>query len=293
MYLLQQFYRYFIGLRPKQRIKNLVIFIPLLFEGGVLDSHLVMKSVGFFFLFSLFVWITYHFNDYKDKDNDRLHPVKSKRPLVSGKLDISFMLTVSLILCLGILLLLYFLYSPLVLVFTLFYLLNTLVYSLRAKNKVIIDVFFIAIWFVLRIFIAYLILGTDISLWLGLMVFVGSLWFTFLKRYKEVKLWLNTRAVMLSYNASFLQQVVSIMTGLFLMLYVMYTYQFTSPWFVCITFLLLTLCVLKILYSVFFDNNYTDGVEEMIVHDEVFVVALIVFLISLGAQYFIPWILIY
>ena len=98
---------------------------------------------------------------------------------------------------------------------------------------------------------------------------------------------------MLSYNASFLQQVVSIMTGLFLMLYVMYTYQFTSPWFVCITFLLLTLCVLKILYSVFFDNNYTDGVEEMIVHDEVFVVALIVFLISLGAQYFIPWILIY
>lgn len=293
MYFLKQCYRYFLGLRPKQWIKNLVIFIPLLFEGGVLDIHLVMKSVGFFFLFSLLVGITYHFNDYKDKENDRLHPVKSQRPLVSGKLHPTFMLILSGILCIGLLYVLYFFYTPLVLVFTFVYLLNTLLYSVWAKNKVIIDVFFIAIWFVLRICIAYLIIGTDISLRLALMVFVGSLWFTFLKRYKEVKLGLNTREVMLSYNAPFLQQVVSIMTGLFLILYVMYTYQFTSPWFVCVTFLLLSLCVLKIMYSVFFDNNYSDGIEEMIIHDKTFLVALVIVLISLVAQYFIPWLLIY
>ena len=98
---------------------------------------------------------------------------------------------------------------------------------------------------------------------------------------------------MLSYNSEFLKQVVSLMTGVFLMLYIMYTYQFTSPWFVCVTFLILTLCVLKILYSVFFDNNYVDGVEEMIIHDKTIFVSLIVFVISLVAQYFINWVLVY
>ena len=285
----QQIYWYIMWLRPKQRIKNLVLFLPLLFEWLFSDVHKVWGLLLFFLLFSVLVGVTYHFNDYKDREIDKLHPIKSLRPLASGKLSIWYIVGISLFLLVAVILYLFVYYDWIVILVTVLYLVNTTIYSPWSKNKVIVDVFSIALWFVIRVFLSYLILWVDASLWLILMVFIWSLWFTFLKRYQEVRLWIYTREIIRSYNVDFLKQVVSIMTSLFLWMYLMYIKQFTSAWFVCITFFLLVLLVLKILYTILFNNNYSDGIEEIIINDKVVHISMIIFVFALIVEYKSLW----
>ena len=79
----KQLYYFFVSLRPKQRMKNIIIFIPLVFSGMIFNTVAIQESILIFFVFSLFVGSTYIINDYKDKDKDKNHPKKQYRPLVS------------------------------------------------------------------------------------------------------------------------------------------------------------------------------------------------------------------
>lgn len=82
----KQVYYFFLSLRPKQWIKNTIIFIPLIFSKLFLSWEAVEKSFLVFVVFSFFVGSTYIINDYKDRHKDKNHPQKQHRPLVSGKL---------------------------------------------------------------------------------------------------------------------------------------------------------------------------------------------------------------
>jgi 4-hydroxybenzoate polyprenyltransferase len=74
-------------LRPRDWIKNVLVFIPLIFWQGLRDPVMVGKvTLGFVF----FCWLAssgYVFNDWNDRERDRLHPVKGLRPLASGMLS--------------------------------------------------------------------------------------------------------------------------------------------------------------------------------------------------------------
>ena len=71
-------------LRPKHSIKNLLIFLPLIFGLRHLTLQDFRSSVAGFFVFCLVASSIYIINDYKDIEKDRLHPVKKNRPLASG-----------------------------------------------------------------------------------------------------------------------------------------------------------------------------------------------------------------
>ncbi len=70
-------------LRPKDWVKNLTVFGAVIFTGGLQDPVVVIKAVFAFIFFCLLASSGYVFNDWQDRDRDRLHPVKSLRPLAS------------------------------------------------------------------------------------------------------------------------------------------------------------------------------------------------------------------
>ena len=64
--------------RPHQYIKNLFIFMPLFFVGGITQVDLVLKAFVAFVAFSLSASAIYVLNDYQDIEDDRRHPKKEK-----------------------------------------------------------------------------------------------------------------------------------------------------------------------------------------------------------------------
>jgi 4-hydroxybenzoate polyprenyltransferase len=83
-------YLFIISLRPKQWLKNTIIFLPLVFASKLFDFSAIIDTSIIFILFSLFVGTTYILNDLKDIQKDALHPIKSRRPLASGALNHRF-----------------------------------------------------------------------------------------------------------------------------------------------------------------------------------------------------------
>ena len=75
-------------LRPKQWVKNTFVFAPLLFSGLITDSEAIKLAFSIFVIFCLASSATYVLNDFKDIENDKKHPIKSKsRPLATGEVS--------------------------------------------------------------------------------------------------------------------------------------------------------------------------------------------------------------
>ena len=76
-------------MRPHQWIKNILVYVPLVFDRKLTHiPSLIRTSIGFI-LFCLVASAVYIINDITDLEADRNHPVKRKRPLASGDLPIS------------------------------------------------------------------------------------------------------------------------------------------------------------------------------------------------------------
>ena len=74
------------SLRVQQWIKNFFVFAPLIFSQNVFNLPLLVKTMFAFVLFCILSGAAYILNDIQDLEEDKLHPVKSKRPLASGRL---------------------------------------------------------------------------------------------------------------------------------------------------------------------------------------------------------------
>src|SRR3569623_3333519 len=91
------------GLRPKQWIKNLLVYAGLVFslnERWRLFSpemwRYLARSSAAFVLFSLISSTIYLLNDVRDVEKDRRHPVKRNRPVASGALPPRLAVTAAL-----------------------------------------------------------------------------------------------------------------------------------------------------------------------------------------------------
>jgi len=171
----------FFSLRPKQWIKNLLIFLPLIFGKKLLVFPANLKTVIAFCFFSLVSSVVYLVNDIIDIEKDKLHPTKRLRPLASGKVSIkqatitAFVLGIlSVALC--FMLDVYFGYIVVI------YLVFNFVYSKILKDAVIIDVFCISGFFLLRIISGGVVTGVELSHWIIIMAALLALFLGFNKR---------------------------------------------------------------------------------------------------------------
>ena len=75
-------------MRPKHYIKNLLIFLPLIFSGLLLNINNFTKTLLGFLIFCLVASVIYIINDINDREKDRQHAVKKNRPIASGKVSV-------------------------------------------------------------------------------------------------------------------------------------------------------------------------------------------------------------
>lgn len=219
-------------IRIEQWVKNAFIFMPLFFDRHLFEWQYWQPSIMAFLSFCFAASGIYCFNDIYDVEIDRHHPTKCKRPIASGSITIKEAYVYT-IFC-------WFISAVLILVDTyvfgnltplwgiiIIYVLINLAYSTKLKHIPILDVFIIAIGFVLRVFAGGVNAHIDISHWIVLMTFLLALFLAFAKRRDDVVEWVKTgtkhRKGINSYNITFMNQAMTIIASLTMVCYIMYT----------------------------------------------------------------------
>jgi 4-hydroxybenzoate polyprenyltransferase len=215
-----------ISLRPSQWPKNLLVFAGLLFGLRLFDPVAVGRAAGAFAIFCLLSGVVYLINDIADRDSDRQHPHKARRPIASGALPVPTALTAALVLSvIGLagafsLGLRFFVVAA-------SYLALLVLYSGPLKHIVIIDVLTIAIGFVLRAVAGAVAVDVQISHWLLVCTILLALFISLAKRRHELVLLTdgatNHRPILQEYTPYLLDQMIAVVTASTLISYVFYT----------------------------------------------------------------------
>ena len=218
-----------ISMRPKQWIKNVLIFTALVFDEKLLDIQAFLATCAGFVLFSLISSSVYLLNDITDLEADRQHPKKKTRPIASGALKVSTARwAVSVILLITIPLA--YLLSPSFCLILLIYLVLNLSYSRWLKHIIIIDVFVLASFYVIRVVAGLtLIEVTRFSPWLYVVTTLLALYIGLGKRRAELTLLSDGaqshRKVLDGYSLPLLDQYITIISATTVVAYSLYTFS--------------------------------------------------------------------
>lgn len=174
-------------IRVHQWIKNLFVFVPLLFSLHLFELYYFLDALSAFLVFCLASSAIYVINDIVDIEADKAHPIKKNRPLPSGQVTVqSAIIIATLLLILVFWLMMYFNKEFIFLVVG-FVALNVL-YSFWFKNIVLLDIFSIAAGFSIRVLAGAFAIQVPISSWLLLTTMFISLFLGVMKRRSELVL---------------------------------------------------------------------------------------------------------
>ena len=172
-------------MRPKQWVKNGFVLAPLLFTGAFLNVMAIKQALLATLLFCIASSATYIVNDIQDIERDRLHPDKAKsRPLASGALTVREACV--LLVVLYCLLMIGWWFEPKVIGVIIGYLVLNLAYSLALKHQPVIDIFSIALGFVLRVWAGAVALSVPVSGWMFSTTLCLALYLAAVKRGQEL-----------------------------------------------------------------------------------------------------------
>lgn len=215
-------------MRLDQWLKNLFIFLPAFFS-GIIDNLSDFAQLCYTFLaFSLLSSSVYIFNDFFDKEKDKLDPEKKKRPLASGKIKpISAFLGMGLILTLSIILSLIIDPSAKLLMVMAFYLFINIAYTIKLKDIALLDINIIALGFLARILAGGIVVSIIISKWLWITTYLLALLLALGKRRSELKEFISTgikvRKSISGYSLTFINTELVFVSSVLVVSYIMYT----------------------------------------------------------------------
>ncbi len=220
----------FVGLvrsmRPKQWVKNLLVFAALIFSENLFDLTKLLQTFAGFVAFCLVSGAVYIINDIFDRENDRSHPKKRLRPIASGALSLPFAwlgAMVAVILGIGGGFGLDFKFGLLIL----FYFVMQLMYSLFLKKIVVLDVMIVAAGFALRAISGTFIVHVQISPWLFVCAILLALFLALAKRRHELLFLegggISHRSVLGKYSETLLDQMIAVATSATVVTYCLYT----------------------------------------------------------------------
>ena len=278
--------------RPKQWIKNLIVYFALFFtvgESWQLSNteelaRLLLRSTAVFAIFCLITSSIYVVNDILDKDKDRHHLKKKARPIAAEQIDIKLALGFAGILAVVGAISSYVL-SPNSFLMVVGYFLLMILYSVCLKQIVIVDVITISLGFVIRAVTGAIVIDVSVSPWLYVCTGLAALFLGFSKRLNEKKSvgadgYLQ-RETLQEYSVDFLQQLIAISATSSLLAYTLYT--FTSPNLPSNNAMMLTIpfVVYGLLRYLFLvnDSNQGESPEELILKDLPFKISVVAWLL--------------
>lgn len=233
--MVQTLYHLLRAARPRQWLKNAAVFAPLVFSGFFFYQFpeyflRVLATFGTFCLLSSSVYII---NDITDRESDRKHPFKKKRPIASGQLPVSTALGAAV---LFLILAIFFgwLLSPFLLALMATYALLQVAYSVVLKHIAILDVLTIAAGFILRIYAGAVVVNLHMSVWFLLTVISTALFLAVGKRQSERTLMSKVQGHNLGFSTrksleKYSSRLLDIYTGMFAnatwLTYALFAYQ--------------------------------------------------------------------
>ena len=215
----------FHSLRPEQWTKNLIVFAGLIFGLELFNRTAVVRSVLAFAVFCALSGVVYIVNDIMDREADRRHPLKARRPIASGALSPVLAGGVAAALAVVALAAAFALGVPFGAVAS-SYLVLQFAYSGPLKHIVILDVLAIAIGFVLRAAAGAVVIRVPISHWLLVVTILLALFLALSKRRHELLLLADGatghRPILGEYSPYLLDQMISVVTASTLVAYIFY-----------------------------------------------------------------------
>lgn len=218
--------RYIFLVRAHHWVKNFFLFIPAFFSGDILRIEMILLLGQGFLCFCMVSSAVYILNDYRDKEADRKHPIKKNRPIPSGKISGNFALstmTIFMILGFGWA----YLLDPAFFGIAFLYFFINILYSFGLKNFALLDIFLVSLGFVLRVVAGGVLGDIYISQWLIIMVFLLALLLTFAKRRDDLILARKSgvigRKSSKGYTVDYINICLSIISGVIMVSYIMYT----------------------------------------------------------------------
>lgn len=213
-------------LRVDQWAKNLLVFAPLIFALRLASPAAVGRSVLAFLFFCAVSSAGYLLNDIRDRKQDRLHPVKQRRPLAAGVLPMDRVRTVAIVLIIASIAASLML-GPLFAILLATHCLLNVLYTFALKRVVLVDLLAITGGFLLRAIAGAVVINVPASGWFIICTAVIALLVGFGKRRQEMIL-LKERAVMhrpvlARYSRAFLDRAVIGAATLSVICYTLYT----------------------------------------------------------------------
>ena len=213
-------------IRIKQWVKNTFVLAPLLFSFQFTDIPSVLSALYAFLAFSLIASAHYIVNDIQDREKDALHPQKKYRPIASGVISVKKGLVAALLLLYGGGVFIWMLGDIKVAGVIGFYLLINVLYSGKLKNIVLLDVFVIAVGFVLRVYAGAYAIHEPVSSFIFMTTLFLSLFLGFAKRKGELlRHGTASRTVLKKYGKEMLNAYLSVTMALTIMSYALWTME--------------------------------------------------------------------
>ena len=228
-----------ISTRPKQWTKNLLIYLPLLFsvnESWQFSEFsslqlLFIKTTTAYIAFCLVTGAVYIINDLLDINHDKLHPVKSKRPIPAKSIGTGPAIISAIILFISGIIIAYFINIKVLAAF-LFYIGLMISYSKFLKHHLYVDIITISLGFVIRALSGALAVDIPVSNWLLICTGLGALLIAISKRRAELITFKNhttiQRPILAKYQISKIDKIIPALGIITMVAYTVYTVSATN-----------------------------------------------------------------
>jgi len=217
-------------MRPRQWAKNVFLLAAIVFDRQLTNPTAMARTMAGLIIFCLLSSTVYLLNDIADIEADRNHPLKRLRPIASGALPLNAAIFASILL-MAISLPAAYLLSPSFAIIAIIYFLLNLAYSKYLKHVPLIDVMVLAAFYVIRVVAGVSLIQVErFSPWLYVVTTLLALYIGFGKRRGEILLLQevnmdSTRKVLEGYSLSFLDQLITIVSGTTIVSYSLYTFS--------------------------------------------------------------------
>jgi 4-hydroxybenzoate polyprenyltransferase len=281
-------------MRPTHWVKNIFVFAALVFGKklfGPVDEVLLSigSAVGGFLCFCMASSAAYIFNDIIDRENDKSHPEKCKRPIAAGQVSIGQGAFLAGLCVLAALFCSYLLSMSLTVVIAA-YLILSAIYTLLLKDVMILDCIIISVGFCMRAVAGAIVVGVYISPWLIICSFTLCLFLAFGKRRSEMVMLGDEgreyRKTLAGYSMELLDHMLDVTSGLAIMCFLLYSMDsrteklfgttnlvYTSP--------LVMYCVFR--FSALIQRGKYSGPVKIIVSDRPFQIGFLFWVVACTA----------
>lgn len=271
-------------MRVHHYIKNFLVFAALACSGQFFNLSKLLSALLGFVAFCMISSVIYIINDICDVEKDRLHPIKKKRPIASGKVSVRNAIILAVVLFIISIVCNFKNFSIYGILLLLAYFILNSGYSLGLKNIAIVDISILVSGFLIRILYGSVITGISISNWLYLTVISAAFYFALGKRRNELKKINNgkTRKVLKAYPEAFLDKNMYMCLTLTNVFYALWSMDKNTVSHYDSKYLIFTVPIVLLItmkYSMNIEGDSDGDPVEVLVHDKILIILCVIYLV--------------